>query len=71
LDGIRAAARLMEGHSSAKIVFLTANRDALICEAASQTGALGYVTKPRLIHDLIRATKFALAGRRFVSPDVG
>jgi DNA-binding NarL/FixJ family response regulator len=71
LDGIRAAARLMEGHSSAKIVFLTANRDALICEAASQTGALGYVTKPRLIHDLIRATKLALAGRRFVSPDVG
>jgi DNA-binding NarL/FixJ family response regulator len=71
LDGIKAAARLREGNSSAKIVFLTANHDALICQAASETGALGYVTKPRLIHDLIRATKLALAGCRFISPDVG
>jgi DNA-binding NarL/FixJ family response regulator len=71
LDGIKAATRLRENHSSAKIVFLTANRDAQICEAASETGALGYVTKPRLIHDLIRATRLALAGHRFVSPDVG
>jgi DNA-binding NarL/FixJ family response regulator len=71
LDGIRAAARLRDNNSDAKIVFLTANHDALIREAASETGALGYVTKPRLIPDLIQATKLALAGCTFVSPDVG
>lgn len=71
LDGIRAAARLRDNNSDAKIVFLTANCDALIREAASETGALGYVTKPRLIPDLIQATKLALAGCTFVSPDVG
>jgi DNA-binding NarL/FixJ family response regulator len=70
LDGIKAAVRLREWDSSAKIVFLTASRDALICQAASETGALGYVTKLRLRPDLVRATKLALAGRCFVSPDL-
>jgi DNA-binding NarL/FixJ family response regulator len=70
LDGITAAVCLRESASSAKIVFLTANHDALICQAASETGALGYVTKLRLRPDLVRATKLALAGRPFVSPDV-
>jgi DNA-binding NarL/FixJ family response regulator len=70
LDGITAAVCLRESASSAKIVFLTANHDALICQAASETGALGYVTKLRLRPDLVRATKLALAGRSFVSPDV-
>jgi DNA-binding NarL/FixJ family response regulator len=70
LDGIKAAARLREGDASAKIVFLTAAHDALTCQVATETGALGYVTKMRLRPDLVRATKLALAGRRFVSPDV-
>jgi len=70
LDGIKAASRLREGNADAKIVFLTANRDAQTCQVASETGALGYVTKMRLRPDLVRATKLALVGRRFVSPDV-
>jgi CheY-like chemotaxis protein len=70
LDGIKAAWRLRQSNSSAKIVFLTANQDALMCQAASETGALGYVTKLRLIPDLIEATKLALAGHRFVSCNV-
>jgi CheY-like chemotaxis protein len=31
LDGIKAAARLIQNNPSAKIVFLTANQDALMC----------------------------------------
>jgi DNA-binding NarL/FixJ family response regulator len=42
-----------------------------MCQAASETAALGYVTKLRLLLDLVHATRLALAGRRFVSPDVG
>ena len=70
LDGIKAAARLTQNNGSAKIVFLTGNQDALMCQAASETGALGYVTKLRLIPDLVEATKLALAGHRFVSRNV-
>jgi CheY-like chemotaxis protein len=70
LDGLKAATRLRKGNASAKIVFLTASHDAEIRQAASETGALGYVTKMRLIPDLVRATKLALVGCRFVSPDV-
>ena len=70
LDGIKAAARLTQNNGSAKIVFLTANQDALMFQAASETGALGYVTKMRLIPDLVEATKLALAGHRFVSRNV-
>jgi DNA-binding NarL/FixJ family response regulator len=40
-DGIKAAARLTQDNASGKIVFLTANQDALMCQAASETGALG------------------------------
>jgi len=70
LDGIKAASRLRQSNTSAKIVFLTANQDVLMCQAASETGALGYVTKMRLIPDLVEATKLALAGHRFVSRNV-
>ena len=70
LDGIKAASRLRQSNASAKIVFLTANQDALMCQAASESGALGYVTKMRLIPDLVEATKLALAGHRFVSRNV-
>jgi CheY-like chemotaxis protein len=37
LDGIEAAARLRESDATTKIVFLTANHDALTCQAASDT----------------------------------
>jgi DNA-binding NarL/FixJ family response regulator len=70
LDGIKAASRLRQSNTSAKIVFLTANQDVLMCQAASETGVLGYVTKMRLIPDLVEATKLALAGHRFVSRNV-
>jgi DNA-binding NarL/FixJ family response regulator len=71
LDGIKAAARLTQNNASAKIVFLTANQDALMCQAVCETGALSYVTKLGLRLDLVHATRLALAGRRFVSPEVG
>jgi len=70
LDGIKAAARLRQSNSSAKSVFLTANQDALMCQTTSDAGALGYVTKLRLIPDLVEATRLALAGHRFVSRNV-
>jgi len=68
LNGIQAARRSLEGNASIKIVFLTVNKDADTCRAAMETGACGYVLKPRLASDLIPAIKLANDGRRFVSP---
>lgn len=68
LNGIQAARRLRQTDSDAKIVFLTVEKDPEICLVALETGALGYVLKPRLGADLIPAIDQAWLGRRFVSP---
>lgn len=68
LNGIEAARRILKANSSAKIVFLTVEKDSDICRAALKVGACGYVFKPRLNTDLIPAIELARDGRRFVSP---
>ncbi|HEX4544274.1 MAG TPA: response regulator transcription factor [Candidatus Acidoferrum sp.] len=68
LNGIQAAKRLRQANPDAKIVFLTVDNDLDICRAALETGALGYVWKPRMGSDLIPALKLAIGGSRFVSP---
>jgi DNA-binding NarL/FixJ family response regulator len=67
MNGIQAAKRLREANPDARIVFLTVDKDPDTCHAALQTGALGYVLKPRLGNDLIPAIKMAHSGQRFVS----
>jgi DNA-binding NarL/FixJ family response regulator len=69
LNGIQAAERIKgNGDCATEIIFLTANNDPDIVEAALATGALGYVLKLRIFLDLIPAIKLALAGRCLVSP---
>lgn len=68
LNGIQAAKRLRQADPDAKIVFLTVDKDPDTCRAALETGALGYVLKPRLGTDLIPALKQATCGSCFVSP---
>jgi DNA-binding NarL/FixJ family response regulator len=71
LNGIHAARRILEVNSALKIVFLTIQRDPDTCRVALETGAFGYVLKPRLASDLIPAIELAKEGRRFVSPGCG
>lgn len=68
LNGIEAAKRMLEARPSARVVFLTVEKDRETCSAAMETGACGYVLKPRLATDLIPAIELAKDGRRFVSP---
>ena len=69
LNGIQTAERIkQEDNCPTEIVFLTANNDPEIVDAALATGALGYVLKLRLYLDLIPAIRFALMGRCLVSP---
>lgn len=68
LSGIEAARRLRQADPDAKIVFLTVDNDEDTRHAALETGAVGYVLKPRLRNDLISAIKLATTGGRFFSP---
>lgn len=68
LNGIEAAKRMLEARPSTRVVFLTVEKDRETCSAAMETGACGYVLKPRLATDLIPAIELAKDGRRFVSP---
>lgn len=68
LNGIEAARRLQAVSPTTSVVFLTVDKDRETCRAALETGAQGYVLKPRLGTDLVLAIKLAKEKRRFVSP---
>ena len=67
MHGLEVASRLRDAGSSAAIVFLTVHTEEEVVVAAAQSGAIGYVAKPRLASDLIFAVREAQAGRPFVS----
>jgi DNA-binding NarL/FixJ family response regulator len=68
LNGIAAARELRVSGSPAKLVFLTVHQESAFVRRCLAEGALGYVTKSRMITDLIPAIKEALSNRRFISP---
>jgi CheY-like chemotaxis protein len=61
MTGFEVAARLARAGSRAAIVFLTVHDDQELRDAAVAAGVLGYVVKPRLATDLLRAVTEALA----------
>ena len=68
MSGIELASRLRAGGSKAALVFLTVHDDEELILAARDAGGIGYVVKPRLGADLVRAVQEARAGRPFLSP---
>ena len=68
LSGIEAAHELQEARSRAKLVFLTVHQSPAFVRGCFAEGGLGYVTKSRMITDLIPAIHEALAERHFISP---
>jgi CheY-like chemotaxis protein len=67
MNGLEAAVHIRRRGSQVPIVYMTAHHEREVFDAARETGALGYVTKPRLAHDLVPAIRAALEGRPFVS----
>ena len=65
-SGIEAAQQLRHLGSSARIIFLTIEKDPEYLRLATALSA-SYVVKSRMRRDLIIAVKEALAGRLFVS----
>jgi DNA-binding NarL/FixJ family response regulator len=71
LDGIEAAKRMGGVAPLAKILFLTVESDPELIEEALRLGALGYIHKPSMEHDLLPAIYAAVAGERYVSRTLG
>jgi len=67
MSGLEVAATLRNSGSTAAVVFFTVHDDEEIVRAAKAAGGLGFVVKPRLRSDLLRAVMEAWAGRPFVS----
>jgi DNA-binding NarL/FixJ family response regulator len=67
MSGLEATERIRLRGSHAAVVCLTAHTEREIVDAALRAGALGYVVKTSLAHDLVPAIRAALEGRSFVS----
>jgi DNA-binding NarL/FixJ family response regulator len=67
MSGLEAAACIRRRGSHAAVVCLTAHHEPEVIEAAWRAGALGYVSKTSLAHDLLPAVRAVLDGRRFLS----
>src|SRR5215467_9530835 len=67
LNGIQLASHVRDSGCRARVVFLTIHDDDDYVESAFETGAFGYVLKPRLDYDLIPAIQAALQGEKFLS----
>ena len=70
MNGLEAAVLIRRHGSQVPVVFMTAHHEQDLIEASRVAGALGYVTKLQLAHDLVPAIQAALEGRRFVSASV-
>ena len=70
MNGLEAAVLIRRRGSQVPIVCMTAHHEQGLLEAVRNSGALGYVTKAHLAHDLVPAIRAALEGRGFVSGSV-
>ncbi len=69
LNGIEAVEELQKAGSRAKVIFLTVHSDPDFVRACLSIGAFGYITKPRIVLDLLPAIHEALAGHLFISQE--
>jgi DNA-binding NarL/FixJ family response regulator len=67
VDGIAAAASILDSNPAARIVLVTVHADLSMVARGLAVGALGYVLKVTAGDDLIPAIRAALTGRRHVS----
>jgi len=70
IDGFGAARSLKRAGCRSRLVFLTVHEDPDFAREALSLGADAYVVKSRLASDLLGAIKEAVAGRKFISPNV-
>jgi two-component system, NarL family, response regulator DesR len=63
VDGFEATARILEASPGTAVVVLTGSDDPVDRERAHRAGAVGYVTKDRILAELIETIRSVAAGR--------
>ena len=71
LDGITATKRLRRLAGGPIVVLLSASPDPASSTAALEAGAVAYLTKDRIAHDLVRALRKLAEARASLSADGG
>jgi DNA-binding NarL/FixJ family response regulator len=71
VDGIAATALIRRHDADARIVLVTVHSESMLVEAGLAAGALGYVLKDTAGDELVPAVHAALAGRQYVSRELG
>jgi DNA-binding NarL/FixJ family response regulator len=67
VDGLTAAAEILQHNPKARIVFVTVHADRGMVARGLETGALGFVLKLSAGDDLVPAVRAALRGERHIS----
>jgi DNA-binding NarL/FixJ family response regulator len=67
--GTDAARRITRRHRSVRVVMLTATADERTYRAARKAGCSGFVTKDRVVYDILPAVKAASRGETVVPAD--
>ena len=71
VDGIEATTLIRHRDPDARIVLVTVHAESMLVDAGLAAGALGYVLKDTAGDELVPAIHAALAGRQFVSRELG
>jgi DNA-binding NarL/FixJ family response regulator len=71
VDGIVATTLIRHHDPNARIVLVTVHSESMLVEAGLAAGALGYVLKDTAGDDLVPAVHAALAGRQYLSRELG
>ncbi|MEX1019837.1 MAG: response regulator transcription factor [Litorilinea sp.] len=69
MDGVTATRIIRQQFPRTKVIALSNDAEETMVSNAIQAGAIGYLVKTILPHDLIQAIRAAVAGRVILSPD--
>jgi two-component system response regulator DevR len=67
-NGIQAAERIRADRPDTKVVMLTSFTDESVLVAAIEAGCSGYVTKHKVVEEVVDAVRAASAGEALISP---
>ncbi len=70
LDGVQAAARILEMKGPTQVVIVSMHADTAIIQALVKRGVKGYLLKDALSNELMFAIRSAAAGKLYLSPTI-
>jgi two-component system, NarL family, response regulator NreC len=70
LNGVEAAQRITSANLPTRVIALTVHEDASYARQCVAAGAVGYVLKRAAATELIRAIRTAVAGGKYIDPEI-